>query len=178
MRLPYYDAVRHVTIDGMHCPFLGVAKHVLSKLFEREILDGVQLQAYLNTLRVPRWIGKVVTSLVNKRKKKISVKRLKAAELKCFVTVYSDAVLTPLLPTQYLTMWKHFSAACQTLCRYQIALGDLPQVHKDIYEFLTQFETLFGFESCVPNMHFSRKLCLVFQTMDHFIPSGVLPLKE
>ena len=157
LRLPYYDAIRHVPIDGMHCLFLGVCKHILTIFFAEGHLEG--LEARLRALQSPRWIGCVVSSFDGRKKKKAkTLKRLKAGELKSFVLIYSDAILEDLLPSARMTMWRHFSTACRMMCADQVDRKEIPKIYHHVHTFLMSFEDLFGTEMCKPNLHFMHEL--------------------
>lgn len=164
LRLPYFDVIRSTVIDPMHCLYLGIAKHVLRLWFANGII-GDELEAALNSVNVPRWIGRVVSAFSgdNSKKQAKSLKRLKAAEVKDFVLIYSLPVLYHLLVTKgnnqdHYDMWVHFHKACLLSSSYCVDRRQLPTMQNEMYQFLIKFERLFGTEKCVPNLHMGLEL--------------------
>ena len=62
-RLPYFDPIRMLEIDPMHCLYLGIAKHVLQRVWmEKDIVRKVDYSSVhqsLNTVRCPSYVGRI-----------------------------------------------------------------------------------------------------------------------
>ena len=61
LRLPYFDPIRFVTVDPMHCLFLGIAKWITKRIWIDEgILTEKDLQSIekkMTEFRVPTDLG-------------------------------------------------------------------------------------------------------------------------
>ena len=117
-------------------------------------------------VKVPRWIGRVVTDFGgnNSKKQAKRLKRLKAAELKDFLLIYSKPILEALLqknhPGHY-DMLLYFHKACLIGSSYQISRSkDIPAMVDYMYKFLVQFEVLMGRHRCVPNLHMGLEMMI------------------
>ena len=61
LRLPYFDPVRFVTVDPMHCLFLGTAKWIVKRIWvDEEILTTNTLkmvQKKMDEFQIPSDLG-------------------------------------------------------------------------------------------------------------------------
>ena len=157
--LEYYDSVRFLAIDAMHNLYMGTAKNILKVWGRKGVVDLVELQTRLRTLRIPRGIGRVLSSFENKNKKNNKPKKLKrltAEELMTFVMLYSDQLLFGTVDSANYKMWKHFSAACRGSSGRLLYKVDVPKLQERYYKFLVAFEELHP-EDCKPNMHLGHE---------------------
>jgi hypothetical protein len=167
LKLTYLDMIASMIIDPMHSLFLGAAKKILKMFYLKRLLDD-RLEKRLRDLKVPRHIGRVISAFRNVSKKAkncgatstkpVKLKKLKAAELKDFVIIYSDTLLEDLLPAQYYKMWTHFSRACKLICRWQIRDEDFEAMYDSMHTSLCLYEELFGASKCTPNLHFCLEI--------------------
>src|SRR6185295_16915019 len=62
LRLPYFDSIRFLTVDPMHCLFLGIAKWIVKKIWVDEGVltpDNLKnIQRKMNQIQVPANLGR------------------------------------------------------------------------------------------------------------------------
>ncbi|EDO31067.1 predicted protein [Nematostella vectensis] len=131
-QLPYYDAVRFLVIDPMHCLFLGIAKHCLT-LWKQE------------GLLIP---SKVATGFSG----------FSADQWKNWVCYYSLFALKGILPSRHYDLWSHYVSACRYMCSRSISPEQCANAEKELLEFCKGFQSIYGAERCTPNMHLSCHL--------------------
>ena len=63
LRLPYFDPIRFITVDPMHCLFLGIAKWIMKRIWvDMGILSSNDLnniQKKMNEFQVPADLGRI-----------------------------------------------------------------------------------------------------------------------
>jgi hypothetical protein len=63
LRLTYFDPIRFIIVDPMHCLFLGIAKWIVKRIWiENDILtkkDLKQIQTKMNKFQVPSDVGRI-----------------------------------------------------------------------------------------------------------------------
>ena len=63
LRLPYFDPIRFIIVDPMHCLFLGIAKWIVKRIWVDEGLltpaDLNKIQTKMNEFRVPSDLGRI-----------------------------------------------------------------------------------------------------------------------
>ncbi|EDO29689.1 predicted protein [Nematostella vectensis] len=140
-QLPYYDAVRFLVIDPMHCLFLGIAKHCLT-LWKQE------------GLLIP---SKVATGFSG----------FSADQWKNWVCYYSLFALKGILPSRHYDLWSHYVSACRYMCSRSISPEQCANAEKELLEFCKGFQSIYGAERCTPNMHLS---CHLGDCVKHYGP--------
>src|SRR5256884_6645207 len=63
LRLPYFDPIRFLTVDPMHCLFLGIAKWIVKRIWVDEGVltpDNLKnIQRKMNQIQVPADLGRI-----------------------------------------------------------------------------------------------------------------------
>src|SRR5277367_5294973 len=63
LRLPYFDPIRFLTVDPMHCLFLGIAKWIVKRIWvDGNVLmpDNLKsIQKKMNKVQVPADLGRI-----------------------------------------------------------------------------------------------------------------------
>jgi hypothetical protein len=63
LRLPYFDPIRFIIVDPMHCLFLGIAKWIVKRLWiDTEVLSSDSLktiQKKMNQFQIPADVGRI-----------------------------------------------------------------------------------------------------------------------
>ena len=71
LRLPYFDPVRFVTVDLMHCLFLGIAKWIVKRIWvDEEILTTNTLkmvQKKMDEFQIPSDLGRILGKIYAKK---------------------------------------------------------------------------------------------------------------
>ena len=151
--LPYWNAVDQVVFDPMHCLWMGVAKHVITKWKDHKMITPAQMRTMETKLRclpTTRRYGRMRSKIDG------NMAQFTAEEMKMFTIVYSLWLLKSILPTDHYEMWKHFVKAVSILSRPVLNEEDLKKAQCDLVEFTKCYDKLdiFGPLTWVPNMHF------------------------
>ena len=153
--LPYYDPVRFVIIDPMHCLFLGIAKHTYKVCSEIGILsdsDKESIQSRVDRLVTPSSIGRIPLEIAS------GFASLTADQWRNWTCVYSLYALNGLLPAEHRAYWWLFVKGCRLLCRRTINTAQCKAAHSALVEFCKLFEQVNGKQRLVINMHLSCHL--------------------
>lgn len=160
LNIPHFNVVRCHVIDPMHNVFLGLAKHTLHTWKEKGILTSQhysQLQQKVDCITPPPRVGRIP------RKIESSFTSFTADEWKNWIMLYSSFALYNVIDAPHYNCWSFLVDACSVLCQPIVSRHNINQAHVLLVEFCKLFETLYGIESCTPNMHMSLHLkdCLL-----------------
>ena len=150
LRIPYFDIVRLHVIDPMHNIFLGLAKHTIKVWKEKGILQAthfVQLQQKMDTIIPPTKIGRIP------RKLESNFSSFTADEWKNWILIYSVYSLNGVVNEPHYSCWCLLVDSCNLFCHFIVTKHKIDQAHILLVEFCKLFESLYGSESCTPNMH-------------------------
>ena len=159
LRLPYFDPIRFVTIDPMHCLFLGIAKWIVKRLWiEEKVLTPSALkkvQTVMNQFRVPSDIGRIP--------RKIDIgegfSNFTADQWRTFFTIYATVALWEHLPTKDRQILTHFVRICTILVSRIIQIDLMREAHQRLIEIVSLIEEHYGRDKITPNLHLSLHLC-------------------
>ena len=101
---------------------------------------------------LPSDVGRIARKISN------CYKSLKADEWKYWTLVYSMFALRGILSPADLRIWCLFVNACSLLCRRSITNDEVNQAHELLKFYFKQFESKYGKNCCVPNMHLALHL--------------------
>ena len=155
LNLPYFDTVRHHTIDPMHNLYLGTAKNMFKMWVNDGILNDKDLSMIEQRIKQiaiasdAGWVPRGFTS---------NWRSFNAHEWKCWTLVYSCFVLKGIIPDSDLHVWEKFVLACQKLSKSCLTPTDVSLAHGLIMNFLNAFENKYGSEKVTPNMHLHAHL--------------------
>ena len=160
VHLPYFDIIRCHVIDPMHCIFLGLAKHTIQIWKDKKILtanDFSLLQRKVDIMVSPSKIGRVP------RKIDSGFSSITADEWKNWILLYSVFALHGVIGDSHFKCWCYLVDSCIILCQTVVTATQINIAHTLLLEYCQLFETLYGPESCTPNMHMSCHLreCLL-----------------
>ena len=160
LRIPHFDVIRLHIIDPMHNVFLGLAKHTIKTWKDNGVLNPnifTQLQEKIDAIVPPTKIGRIP------RKIDSNFSSFTADEWKNWILVYSLYCLSGIVDEQHYECWRLLVESCILYCQFVITADHIHQAHSLLVEYCKKFETLYGSESCTPNMHMSCHLkeCLL-----------------
>lgn len=160
LNIPHFDIVRCHVVDPMHNIFLGLAKHLIHTWKEKDILlpqHFSQLQEKVDLMTPPPKVGRIP------RKIECKFSSFTADEWKNWILIFSSFAFHDIIDEPHYSCWSLLVATCTLLCRPLLSPDHVNQAHILLVEFCELFETLYGVESCVPNMHMSLHLkqCLL-----------------
>ncbi len=155
LRLQYFDPIRMNVIDPMHCLFLRLAKTFFRKLVEKQILTDEKLADLERNVKsifnpfTTTWLPKHINS---------NWKNYNAHEWMQWTLIYSIPAFKGVTPPEYLELWQKFVQACSLICHPIVYIPDAKRAETLFNEYCQQFESLFGRDAVVPNMHFATHI--------------------
>ena len=148
--LPYFNPIRYAVVDPMHNLFLGTAKHVMQVWMDKNIITKSHCEVIEQTvakIQTPRDVGRLPLKIAS------SFAGFTADQWRNWVTIFSAVSLKTVLPNNHLRCWLLFVRACSLLCTRVITVEHIDEADGYLVEFCKQYLSLYGFESCTPNMH-------------------------
>ena len=149
LSLPYFDPIRQYAIDPMHNLFMGTAKHVLNIWMDKGQLPHKAigtLQKKIKKFSIPSDMGRLPCNLS-------TFSGFTANQWKNWILVYSSVVLKDIIPVADYNCWLLFVRACSLLVSGAITTDDIEMADEFLFLFCTQFQELYGEQSCTFNMH-------------------------
>jgi hypothetical protein len=93
LRLPYFDPIRFVIVDPMHCLFLGIAKWIVKRIWVDENIltqnDLQSIQKKMNEFQVPADLGRIPSKIHSGE----GFTNFTADQWKNFFLIYATVVL-------------------------------------------------------------------------------------
>lgn len=156
-----HDFIRTMTLDAMHCVFLGVVKRLLFLWFHSKFHGkSWSLSKFIKV------IDKRITSLtppsfVKRLSRNISDhKYWKASELKIWLLYYSLPILNDILPEPYLSHHKLLVLAIYLLSQKSVSKDMVDLADRALKEYVSKFQVLYGLDHMTSNLHSLRHLAL------------------
>ncbi|CAB4442105.1 unnamed protein product [Rhizophagus irregularis] len=155
-RLSYFDSVRFLIIDPMHCLFLGIAKWIVLWLWIEEgrltQKDLKIMQNRAKLIKVPADIGRIPYRIDTGE----GFSGFTADQWKNFILVYATTITWDLLRESDRAILANFVRACNILVCRTISINGLEEAHKRLLTMVKLIEQNYGPEKISPNLH----LCL------------------
>jgi hypothetical protein len=158
LRLPYFDPIRHLVIDPMHCLFLGIGKWLVKRIWIEEgvltnnALDEIQLM--IEKFQIPSDIGRIP--------RKVNIgegfSNFTADQWRNFFTIYATIVLWKYLSDIDRQILTNFVKICRILVCRIIRRDLLDEVHERLITIIKLIERKYGAEKITPNLHLSLHL--------------------
>jgi len=149
--LPFFDIIKGVVPDYMHCILLGIVKQFLNLWLTSTnepffITDYKLIDEIILTACPPDEIRRVLRSLDH---------RLiwKASEFRVWLLFYSPIVLKHLLPRKYYKHWLILVKGMHMLLKKNISRKDIEIVRKLFFKFVSQVQLLYGEDQVSYNVH-------------------------
>ncbi|GBC51300.2 hypothetical protein GLOIN_2v1775288 [Rhizophagus irregularis DAOM 181602=DAOM 197198] len=136
LHLSYFDLIRFITVDPMHCLFLGIAKW---------IMDEFQIPSDLG--RIP---GKIHSGE--------GFANFTADQWRIFFTIYSTVSLWEHLSDVDRRILNHFVRVCSILVNQILESNLVDEAHRSLIEIVKLIENHHGRDKITPNLHFSLHL--------------------
>ena len=151
LQLPYFNAIQMLIIDPMHNLYLGTAKYNFSIWRRSGIIDGHAIKVIndrISELNVP---SNVRFSYLPSS---IESTTLTSEQWMVWVNYYSLYCLHELLPPHHFECWRHFVLASRLLSRRSVSKDDITLADALLLQFCRRFQTIYGPDAVMPNMHF------------------------
>lgn len=105
------------------------------------------IQCRVDEIVIPHNIGQIPNKISSK------FSSLTADQWRNWTNVYSLYALRGVLPEEHYTCWSIFVEASIILSQHSISMEDVNKADEKLHVFCKTFETIYGKESCTPNMH-------------------------
>ena len=159
LRLPYFDPIRFVIIDPMHCLFLGIARWIVKRIWvDEKVLtqnDLQRIQKKMEEFQVPADLGRIPGKVHCGE----GFSNFTADQWRNFFLIYATVVLWEHLLPRDRKILTHFVRVCTILVRRIIEVDDMREAHERLIKIIKLIEENYGEEKITPNLHLSLHLC-------------------
>ena len=166
LRLNYFNPIRHVIVDPMHCLFLGIAKWIVKRIW---IDEGIltqnmltQIQSKVNRIQVPSDIGRIPGNVISRD----GFLNFIADQWRNFFTIYATVVLWEHLSNDDRQILTQFVKICQILVSRIMERDLMNEAHERLINLIKLIERKYGPEKITPNLHLLLHLCEYAQDSD------------
>ena len=159
LRLTYFDPIRFVVVDPMHCLFLGIAKWIVKRIWvDENVLTRNDLRSIQNKMekfQVPADLGRIPGKIHCGE----GFSSYTADQWRNFFLIYATVVLWDHLPSKDQEILTHFVRVCTILVRRIVDVGEMEEAHRRLIKIIELIETNYGEGKITPNLHLSLHLC-------------------
>ncbi|EXX58570.1 hypothetical protein RirG_196780 [Rhizophagus irregularis DAOM 197198w] len=156
LRLPYFNPIRHLIIDPMHCLFLEIAHWIIKKLW----IDGNKITKHdlelmekrAKIIKIPADLGRIPNKITTGD----GFSGFTADQWKSFILIYAIPLMWDLLDEPDRKILGNFVRACTLLVCRIIDDKTLSEAHEHLLKVAMLIEENYGPERITPNLH----LCL------------------
>ena len=158
LRLPYFDPIRFITVDPMHCLFLGIAKWIVKRIWvDMGVLSSNDLnniQKKMNEFQVPADLGRIPGKIYCGE----GFSNFTADQWRIFISIYATVVLWEYLEEVDRKILTYFVRICHLFVNQILETKSLDEIHKKIVDVVTLIEKKYGRNVITPNLHLSLHL--------------------
>lgn len=158
LRLPYFDPVRMLIIDPMHCLYLGIAKHFKNVLISKEIITTKlleEMQSLIDLCITPPGLGRIP----HKVSAGTGFSGFTADQFKNWTNLFSLIIFSNIsIPVDHINCWRYFVLASRIFSKTNINESDVLMGDALLLKFCRRVEELYGKKYITPNMHLSCHL--------------------
>ena len=147
-----------LAIDPMHNLYIGTAKHIFTKVWQkRDLIGSYEIQVIndrISSLNKPSEVsfGRLPACMEYCRK-------FTAEQWLLWVNYYSLYCLHQVLPAEHIECWRQFVLASHIFCKHVLTSDDIKVADALILQFCKKFETLYyGSSTVTPNIHLHAHL--------------------
>jgi hypothetical protein len=158
LRLPYFDPIRFLSIDPMHCLFLGIAKWIVKRIWvDENILKPEtlkEIQKKMNQFQVPADIGRIPGKVECGE----GFANFTADQWRIFFNIYATVSLWKHLPGVDKKILTRFVRICSILVGRIVQSNLMDEAHQKLVEIVKIIEQNYGRDMITPNLHLSLHL--------------------
>jgi hypothetical protein len=158
LRLSYFDPIRFMTVDPMHCLFLGIAKWIIKRIWiDQGILTTnilEEVQSKMNQFSIPADIGRIPGKIYCGE----GFSNFTADQWKIFFTIYATVLLWEHLESEDRKILTYFVRVCQLFVSRIIEVDAMREAHQKLIEIVKLIESNHGRDKITPNLHLSLHL--------------------
>jgi hypothetical protein len=158
LRLPYFDPIRFITIDPMHCLFLGIAKWIVRRLW---IENGVltthilkTVQKKMDEFKVPADLGQIP----GKVDCGDGFSNFTADQWRIFFTIYATVSLWEHLSENDRKILVNFVRICSISVSRIVEVDFMREAHQRLINLVKLIEENYGRDKITLNLHLSLHL--------------------
>jgi hypothetical protein len=159
LRLTYFDPIRFLSIDPMHCLFLGIAKWIVKRIWvDENVLKSESLreiQKKMNQFQVPADVGRIPGKVECGE----GFANFTADQWRIFFTIYATVSLWKHLPDVDRKILTRFVRICTILVGRIVQSNLMDEAHQKLVEVVKIIEQNYGRDMITPNLHLSLHLC-------------------
>ena len=158
LRLPYFDPIRFLTVDPMHCLFLGIAKWIVKRIWVDEGVltpDNLKnIQRKMNKIQVPADLGRIPRKIDCGE----GFSNFTADQWRTFFTIYATTSLWEYLSAIDRTILTHFVRVCSVLVGRILTFDLIAEATERLIKIIKLIEEHYGRDKVTPNLHLSLHL--------------------
>ena len=153
LRLPYFNPIRHLVVDPMHCLFLGIAQWIIKRLWvdsgklTKSDLELMEKRA--KAIKVPADLGRIPNKIATGE----GFSGYTADQRKSFILIYMTLLMWDLLSASDREILANFVRACFLLTCRIIDNDVLSEAHNRLLQVALLVEEHYGQEMITPNIH-------------------------
>ena len=159
LQLPYFDPIRFLTVDPMHCLFLGIAKWITKRIW---VDEGVLTSSTLKKIQTVMNRFQVLANL-DQIPGKIDCGEgffnFTADQWRIFFTTYATVVIWDHLADKDRKILTHFVRVCTILVSRIIETDLMREAYQRLIEIIKLIEEHYGRDKVTPNLHLSLHIC-------------------
>jgi hypothetical protein len=148
-----------MTIDPMHCLFLGIARWIVKRLWvDEKVLTQSALQSIqkkMNEFQVPADLGRIPGKIDCGE----GFSNFTADQWRIFFTIYATVSLWKYLTETDQKILVYFVKVCQLFVKRIVKINSLREIHTMLIKIVTLIEQKYGRDKITPNLHLSLHLC-------------------
>ena len=154
LRLPYFDPIRFIVVDPMHCLFLGISKWIVHTLWVGErVLTKNQLntiQKRIDKIKLPPDIRPISHKIAMGEN---GFSNMTADQWKTFIMVYATPCMWDMLDNIDRQILGNFVRACTLLVSRIVQEPDLLESEQHLLTMSQLIEQKYGPEKIMSNIH-------------------------
>ncbi len=158
LRLQYFDPIRFIIIDLMHCLFLGIARWIVKRIW---IEEGIlapktlkKIQKKMDEFQVPADLGRIPG--------KVDIgeyfSNFTADQWRIFFSIYATVSLWEHLPIIDRKILTYFVRICSILVNRIVEFTLVQEAHRRLIGLIELIEEKYGRNKITPNLHLSLHL--------------------
>ncbi|RHZ87212.1 hypothetical protein Glove_39g6 [Diversispora epigaea] len=149
---------RFITVDPMHCLFLGIAKWIVKRIWvNMRVLSSNNLnniQKKMNEFQVPADLGQILGKIYCGE----DFSNFTVDQWRIFISIYATVVLWKYLEEVDRKILTYFVQICHLFVNRILEIKSLDEIHKKIVDVITLIEKKYGRNVITPNLHLSLYL--------------------
>ena len=150
-----YNYVTSLSIDLMHCAFLGVGKKLFTLWFDLSFKNESYSIRKFVKLVDERLLSMKPPKFIQRRPQSIEkdLGNFKASQLKDLILYYSLPILDGILPKKYYEHFELFVSGITLLSKKEVTEQDRIKANQLLHQFVKEYQQLYGVKHMSCNIH-------------------------